>query len=70
MTTRIYDRGRDERSDIDSESLARDAEALQQMDPVIRQKWIDEALRRNALMESGEDPGLTLEEFWSDAEDD
>ena len=28
--------------------------------------WVAEADRRYARMESGEDPGLTLEEFWAD----
>jgi len=37
-------------------------------DPNVQQAWVEEALRRDALMRSGEDPGLTLEEFWSDDE--
>ena len=28
--------------------------------------WLDEADRRFARMENGEDPGLTIEEFFSD----
>ncbi|HUP59419.1 MAG TPA: addiction module protein [Thermoanaerobaculia bacterium] len=31
-----------------------------------RQAWIAEAERRYQRMVSGEDPGLTLEEFWAD----
>lgn len=30
--------------------------------------WTAEADRRYRRLESGEDPGLTLEEFWSDDE--
>ena len=37
-------------------------------DPDVQRAWIEEALRRDARMRSGEDPGLTLEEFWSDDE--
>ena len=37
-------------------------------DPQVQQAWMEEALRRDALMRSGEDPGLTLEEFWADDE--
>jgi len=44
----------------------RDVEALKEWDPVRLQKWIDESLRRKARMDSGEERGLTLEEFWSD----
>jgi putative addiction module component (TIGR02574 family) len=35
-------------------------------DPQIQKAWLDEADRRYARMESGEDPGLTVEEFFSD----
>jgi len=30
--------------------------------------WMAEAERRSRRLETGEDPGLTLEEFWSDDE--
>ena len=30
------------------------------------EQWTAEAQRRYARLESGEDPGLTVEEFWSD----
>jgi putative addiction module component (TIGR02574 family) len=33
-----------------------------------RDAWAREAERRYQRMVSGEDPGLTLEEFWSDDE--
>lgn len=33
-----------------------------------REAWAREAERRYERMVSGEDPGLTLEEFWSDDE--
>lgn len=35
-------------------------------DPQLQARWLDEAERRHAKMESGEDPGLTIEEFFSD----
>ena len=35
-------------------------------DPQSQKLWLDEAERRYAKMESGEDPGLTIEEFFSD----
>ena len=34
----------------------------------VQRAWVEEALRRDAHLRSGEDPGLTLEEFWSDDE--
>jgi putative addiction module component (TIGR02574 family) len=34
--------------------------------PGVREAWLDEAERRLERMDSGEDPGLSLEEFWSD----
>ncbi|MGN6184073.1 MAG: hypothetical protein ACTHQM_10510 [Thermoanaerobaculia bacterium] len=70
MTMRIYDRGGDELPEHVRESYERDLEALKEWDPVRLQKWIAESMRRDALMESGEDPGLSLEEFWNDDEDD
>lgn len=36
------------------------------IDADIERAWLVEAERRNARMLSGEDPGLTLEEFFSD----
>jgi putative addiction module component (TIGR02574 family) len=35
-------------------------------DRQLQSRWLDEAERRHAKMESGEDPGLTIEEFFSD----
>lgn len=35
-------------------------------DPQLQKMWLDEAARRDALMESGEDRGLTIEEFFAD----
>jgi putative addiction module component (TIGR02574 family) len=35
-------------------------------DPQVQRMWIDEVERRNARMESGEDLGLSIEEFFSD----
>lgn len=35
-------------------------------DPESQRRWLDEAERRFARMETGEDPGLTIEEFFSD----
>jgi putative addiction module component (TIGR02574 family) len=35
-------------------------------DPKIRKMWMEEAERRLQRLESGEDPGLTLEEFFRD----
>jgi hypothetical protein len=70
MSMRIYDRGREEHAETERESLERETEALKHVDPVRLQKWIAESMRRNALLESGEDPGLTLEEFWSDEDDE
>ncbi len=35
-------------------------------DPQWVEAWVAEADRRNARLESGEDRGLTLEEFWDD----
>ena len=37
-------------------------------DPVIQRAWVEESFRRDGLLRSGEDPGLTLEQFWSDDE--
>ena len=34
----------------------------------VQRAWVEEALRRDARLRSGEDPGLTLDEFWSDDE--
>jgi hypothetical protein len=34
--------------------------------PAVREAWLDAAEQRLARMDSGEDPGLSLEEFWSD----
>jgi hypothetical protein len=36
------------------------------IDADIERAWLAEAERRNARMLSGEDPGLNLEEFFSD----
>jgi hypothetical protein len=55
-------------SDLERESLARDTEALKRWDPVRLQKWIAESKRRYGRLKSGEDSGLTLEEFWDDDE--
>lgn len=35
-------------------------------DAQTEQAWLDEADRRYARLQSGEDPGLTLEEFFAD----
>lgn len=37
-------------------------------EPHVQQAWVEEALRRDARLRSGEDRGLTLDEFWSDDE--
>ncbi|HEX2832740.1 MAG TPA: hypothetical protein VHW00_06975 [Thermoanaerobaculia bacterium] len=61
MTTRIYDRGRD--ADTRPEAPAGwDSEAWK--------AWMEESDQRIARMGSGEDRELTLDEFWSDEEDD
>ena len=35
-------------------------------DPQLQKMWLDEADRRYARMETGEDPGLSVEEFFAD----
>jgi putative addiction module component (TIGR02574 family) len=35
-------------------------------DSKLQEMWLDEADRRAARMDSGEDPGLSIEEFFSD----
>lgn len=35
-------------------------------DPQVQKMWLDEADRRYAMMETGEDPGLSIEEFFAD----
>lgn len=39
-----------------------------QWTPDVERAWLEEAARRIARMESDDDPGLTLEEFFSDDE--
>jgi hypothetical protein len=57
-------------SETERDSLARETEPLRRWHPARLQKWIEECDRRSAQMESGVDPGLTLDEFWADEEDD
>jgi hypothetical protein len=47
-------------------ALAEHLVASVPFEPHVQQAWIEEALRRDARLQSGEDPGLTPEEFWSD----
>ena len=51
--------------DADRQILAEEIIASR-WNPRWREAWVAEIERRNALLESGEDPGLTLEEFFSD----
>ncbi|PYQ31206.1 MAG: hypothetical protein DMF56_04705 [Acidobacteria bacterium] len=55
-----------ELDDSDRLKLAEHLVASVPFDPQVQEAWIAEAERRYQRMESGEDPGLTLEEFWSD----
>ena len=57
-----------ELNESDRLELAEHLVASVPFDPQVQQAWIAEAERRYQRMESGEDPGLTLEEFWSDDE--
>jgi hypothetical protein len=52
----------DERASL-SEELAASV-----FEPGVLGAWLEESERRLARMQSGEDPGLTLEQFWSDDE--
>ncbi|HJQ40151.1 MAG TPA: addiction module protein [Thermoanaerobaculia bacterium] len=49
-----------ELGDSDRLALAERLVASVPFDPAVQQAWIDEALRREARLLSGEDPGLTF----------
>lgn len=53
-------------SDDERVALAEHLLTSVRFDPALQAAWLNEAERRNARMESGEDPGLTIEEFFSD----
>jgi putative addiction module component (TIGR02574 family) len=53
-------------SDDDRVALAERLLTSVHFDPQVQKMWLDEAERRYARMESGEDPGLSIEEFFSD----
>lgn len=53
-------------SDVERVALAERLLTSVHFDPALQQMWLDEAERRFSKMESGEDPGLTIEEFFAD----
>jgi len=53
-------------SDDDRVALAERLLTSVHFDPRVQDAWLDEAERRYARMQSGEDPGLSIEEFFSD----
>ncbi len=55
----------------DQERLQLAEELVSSVEPTSEwwDKWMAEADRRYRRLETGEDPGLTLEEFWSDRSD-
>jgi len=50
----------------DRELLAEALVASLRWDPAVKEAWVLEARERLRRLESGEDPGLTLEEFFAD----
>ena len=50
----------------DRELLAESLVASLRWDPAAKEAWVLEARERLRRLESGEDPGLTLEEFFAD----
>ncbi len=53
-------------SDEDRVALAERLLTSVHFDPQLQKLWLDEADRRYARMESGEDPGMSVEEFFAD----
>lgn len=69
--SRTLEQVRSDAMELDGEARLKLAEELVSSVPATSDwwnKWMAEADRRYQRLESGEDPGLTLEEFWSDEE--
>jgi hypothetical protein len=55
-----------ELTEADRELLAESLVASLRWDPSVKEAWVLEARERLRRLETGEDPGLTLEEFFAD----
>ena len=69
--TRTLEEVRSDAMELDGEARLKLAEELVSSVPPTSDwwnKWMAEAERRYRRIETGEDPGVTLEEFWSDEE--